>query len=169
MALPPQPKIRGRGSLSPLAALPAEDDWRDPQDIPESRSTAGLYVLLKEEEIVYVGISSDIYRRIHEHRLEGAKVFDDWRWLPCGSGSERLRLEALLILAHLPTHNRALTLGLGPSGVWQLPGPASLAPPIHRPEQPSHKRTSARARSSAEAHVAYYNAKRPKRRRRSPL
>jgi hypothetical protein len=70
---------------------------------------AGIYFLFDGKEIVYVGQSSDIFRRIYEHssgRSKGAKKkFDTWEYFEIADDAERLRAEDLLILALKPKYN----------------------------------------------------------------
>lgn len=70
---------------------------------------AGIYFLFDGQEIVYVGQSSDIFRRIYEHssgRSKGKnKKFDTWEYFEINEESERLRTENLLISALKPKYN----------------------------------------------------------------
>lgn len=70
---------------------------------------AGVYFLFDGKEIVYVGQSADIFRRIYEHssgRAKGEKKkFDTWEYFEISDEAERLRAEHLLILALKPKYN----------------------------------------------------------------
>lgn len=70
---------------------------------------AGVYFLFDGKEIVYVGQSADIFRRIYEHssgRAKGEKKkFDTWEYFEIADEAERLRAEHLLILALRPKYN----------------------------------------------------------------
>lgn len=63
----------------------------------------GIYFLIKNGEIVYVGQSSDIYRRISEHRLgvpkrKGPpKDFDEWDYYEIEDEDKRDVVEYFLI------------------------------------------------------------------------
>ena len=70
---------------------------------------AGVYFLFDGKEIVYVGQSADIFRRIYEHssgRAKGEKKkFDTWEYIEISDEAERFRAEHLLILALRPKYN----------------------------------------------------------------
>ena len=70
---------------------------------------AGVYFLFDGKEIVYVGQSADIFRRIYEHssgRAKGEKKkFDTWEYIEIPDEAERFRAEHLLILALRPKYN----------------------------------------------------------------
>jgi excinuclease UvrABC nuclease subunit len=89
-----------------------EDDLdRDPMPVP------GLYALCDEEdEPLYIGQSNDIKRRLNEHRKQGTKKFARIRYYPVYQFSERLRLEAILILCTRPQYNRAVNVGIRANG-----------------------------------------------------
>lgn len=67
--------------------------------IPADSLKCGVYFLISDEKVMYVGQSVNIDARLAHHRLAG-KVFDRWHWIPCrrdGLDSlERLYLNALL-------------------------------------------------------------------------
>jgi len=96
--------------------------WASEADLPQ-RIVSGVYVLLNlAGEPVYVGQSSDVARRLEEHRLGTDAVSGPYKtqpkdfhralFLPVSSNSDRLRLEAILVLAIAPQLNRALFLRL---------------------------------------------------------
>jgi hypothetical protein len=70
---------------------------------------AGVYFLFDGKDIVYVGQSADIFRRIYEHssgRAKGEKKkFDTWESIEISDEAERFRAEHLLILALRPKYN----------------------------------------------------------------
>ena len=70
---------------------------------------AGVYFLFDGKDIVYVGQSADIFRRIYEHssgRAKGEKKkFDTWEYIEIPDEAERFRAENLLILALRPKYN----------------------------------------------------------------
>lgn len=41
----------------------------------------GIYFLIKEGEVVYVGQSTNVFARVPKHRKD--KEFDSWHWVPC--------------------------------------------------------------------------------------
>ena len=63
----------------------------------------GIYFLIKDEEVVYVGQSIEIFRRIGKHRNEG-KDFDSFAFIECEK-SELDKLEAKYITALAPELN----------------------------------------------------------------
>lgn len=76
-------------------------------------SISGVYFLIKNGTVVYVGESSDIYRRIPEHR-RGMKChgnlkqdFDEWEYIAINNGASRRRAERLLIQMLRPEWNIA--------------------------------------------------------------
>lgn len=74
--------------------------------IPLRRNSA-VYFLLCEEEVIYVGQSSDVMARISRHRREGKK-FDAFAYMEC-EPEDLDRLETLYINAFVPREN--LTFG----------------------------------------------------------
>lgn len=73
--------------------------------IPTS-CASGVYFLLREREVVYVGQSVDVLHRIARHRREG-KAFDSFAYIECPV-DDLDRLEALYIKAFVPRENLAL-------------------------------------------------------------
>jgi GIY-YIG catalytic domain-containing protein len=105
-----------------LADLPRPDQFKSEDDLAqESRPVCGLYILINlSGDVVYVGQSSNIQARLRQHRRDATKKFRTLEYYPLDSELSRLQLEAILILALLPRHNRALALGLAPGKVWEL-------------------------------------------------
>lgn len=84
---------------------------------------AGIYLLTYKGEVVYVGQSRDLLRRLYEHRLNylrfksgkkghpysqaKAVLFDGIQILPCNP-FELDRLERQYIALHQPKHNKKL-------------------------------------------------------------
>lgn len=70
---------------------------------------AGVYFLFDGKEIVYVGQSADIFRRIYEHssgRAKGEKKkFDTWEYIEISDEAERFCVENFLILSLRPKYN----------------------------------------------------------------
>jgi len=68
----------------------------------------GVYVLIRSGEVVYVGQSNCMLRRIAKHLSDGAKNFDDFE---CEYVPEHLRREAeeTLISFYCPEYNVALS------------------------------------------------------------
>ena len=69
------------------------------------KSLVGVYFLIKDEQIVYVGQSVDVLRRISRHR-DNDILFDSFTIVFCEKG-EMDGLEAKYIDAFLPKYNRA--------------------------------------------------------------
>ena len=68
---------------------------------------SGVYFLYDGEELVYIGQSDNIYRRIGQHIYEAEKKFDSFCFYP--AGEERIILESYLINKFHPKYN--LTCG----------------------------------------------------------
>jgi hypothetical protein len=64
----------------------------------------GVYFLISNDEVVYVGRSSNIYERLGAHVNRGRIVFDRVHTMPA-AGLEQERLEQLYIAAFAPKHN----------------------------------------------------------------
>lgn len=71
----------------------------------------GVYFLYDGREIVYVGESDNLFRRIGQHIADGSKKFDRFEIYPT---AERKTLEGFLIRALKPKYN----LALGTDGLW---------------------------------------------------
>jgi hypothetical protein len=65
---------------------------------------SGVYFLIKDKVVVYVGQSMFVRGRIKKHEEAGKIPFDEWRWTPC-SHINLLSLEAIHIHAWLPQFN----------------------------------------------------------------
>lgn len=70
--------------------------------IPTARAS-GVYFLLSEGEVTYVGQSVDVLHRVARHRREG-RAYDAFSYIEC-ERSEMDRLEALYIKAFIPVGN----------------------------------------------------------------
>ena len=66
--------------------------------------TTGVYFLYDADEIVYIGESDNVFRRIGQHIAEGKKIFDHFEIYPT---PDRKRLEGFLIRALQPKYNRS--------------------------------------------------------------
>lgn len=69
-------------------------------------STAGVYLLLQGDRIVYVGSSEDMPTRVVAHRSNG-RQFDRAYYISVPGAKDRARLEAILIATLRPEQNRA--------------------------------------------------------------
>ena len=45
--------------------------------------TKGVYFLFDDKQLVYIGESDNIYRRIGQHIYDGTKKFDSFEIFPC--------------------------------------------------------------------------------------
>lgn len=63
----------------------------------------GIYFLVRNERVVYVGQTLDIEDRVREHVLHG-KRFDRYYWVKCAP-EDRLKLEAVYIKELRPEEN----------------------------------------------------------------
>lgn len=70
------------------------------------RHGSGIYFLLRNKEVVYVGQSVDVLGRISRHRREG-RAFDAYAYIDCAP-EEMDRLERLYIRAFVPEENMSL-------------------------------------------------------------
>lgn len=62
--------------------------------------TEGVYFLFDGDELVYIGTTDNLYRRIGEHVAQGKKMFDRFEFYPT---TDRMRLEGFLIETLGPT------------------------------------------------------------------
>ena len=71
----------------------------------------GVYFLYWERELVYVGQTNDIFRRISEHAHgrvkpgQKKKAFDSWSYVECDSEEMRISIENLIISLKHPKYN----------------------------------------------------------------
>ena len=76
---------------------------------------AGIYMLYDKNELVYIGETNDIYRRISEHangrRKPGQQIkeFDHWAYIECNDEKARKKFENFLILLYKPKYNEDLS------------------------------------------------------------
>lgn len=80
------------------------------QDIVETAIPTGIptgvYFLIAEGRITYVGQTKDVFARVSKHRRDG-KVFDAYNFIPCDA-ADLDRLESMYIAALLPHQNSKL-------------------------------------------------------------
>lgn len=72
--------------------------------LDRSFDNSGVYFLFSDEEVVYVGQSNCVLRRIGEHMSDCLKVFDGVAMLPC-LDLNRLWLEEQYIKLYRPRYN----------------------------------------------------------------
>lgn len=64
---------------------------------------AGVYFLINENRVVYVGETACIMSRLFQHKQD--KEFDGFRFIRLEDATERLRLEKAYIQKYAPKHN----------------------------------------------------------------
>lgn len=67
------------------------------------RRQSGIYFLVLNARIVYVGQSMDVWQRVQQHRITGRR-FDSFAWVPCPL-HDLDRLEAHCISKFVPEQN----------------------------------------------------------------
>lgn len=74
-------------------------------EIDMSQFRSGVYMLVRDNRVVYVGSSIEVINRVGSHRIGYArKQFDRAFFLPC-QANERLEIEGALIRFFLPEYN----------------------------------------------------------------
>ena len=73
-------------------------------DVPRE-SNCGVYFLIRDDRIVYVGQSIDVVERVARHRKDATTTFNRAAWIPC-EPSRLCDVEMFWIRAILPEHNR---------------------------------------------------------------
>jgi hypothetical protein len=74
--------------------------------IPAPEQVAGVYRYYHQGEVVYVGESHHIFRRLGQHQYRGKIIFDSYDYTPVNDPEERLRVELYYIQLHRPRYNR---------------------------------------------------------------
>lgn len=101
--------------LQAMAAVPHDLEEVLEAAIPYGSGT-GVYFLIKDKEVIYIGQSIDVFHRMARHRREN-RAFDSFAYLECPK--ERLdELEAAYITAFVPFLN--FSLGRVPKGVTKF-------------------------------------------------
>ena len=70
------------------------------------RSVQGIYALIQNSKIVYIGYSKNVYIRSLEHIADGKIVFNDLKCMPYVNREEGLIYEMALISIAKPIHNK---------------------------------------------------------------
>lgn len=65
----------------------------------------GVYLLRREQSVVYVGQSQNVYKRIVQHMERAPFNFDSFSFMECVNSDERMQLEAKLINDMEPIEN----------------------------------------------------------------
>ena len=76
------------------------------------KATKGIYFLFDKDEIVYIGQSNFIEKRIFEHTND--KSFTSWNFIEFNSNEDLNDLEADYILKHKPKYNKTIP----PNNIW---------------------------------------------------
>ena len=83
--------------------------------------TEGVYFLYDGDELVYIGTTDNLYRRIGEHIAQGKKIFDRFEFYPT---TDRIRLEGFLIQTLKPKYN------VSSGADWFFPRSTDLFPSL---------------------------------------
>jgi excinuclease UvrABC nuclease subunit len=90
-------------------------------DLDKAPPFSGIYALFAANgECLYLGQSVSIRIRLQEHR-RSKKWFQDvtsLKVMKCEDNHRRLVVESLLVLLHMPCHNRTIKLGRNADGTW---------------------------------------------------
>ena len=86
--------------------------------IPVEAPVFGIYFLLENEQVVYVGKSKDCRARIQQHMND--KSFDAYTISECDLGIDLDELEAVHIAHYLPRDNRQIPEALGFISIYQV-------------------------------------------------
>jgi len=78
----------------------------------------GVYFLLQDDEVVYIGKSNDALRRLSQHRAENQKTFNRVFMVRCQL-VELDRLEALYIDKYRPKYNTTIPVVPKNAVVWR--------------------------------------------------
>jgi len=76
-------------------------------------------LLYKGKELVYIGDTSQLSKRIYQHKYNGLIDFDNVFYCPIESRIKRKQLETLLITEHRPKYN--ITYNIDNIHKWPLP------------------------------------------------
>lgn len=69
----------------------------------DASAACGIYFLIREGEVSYIGQTKDVFLRLSKHRRDGRR-FDAYNFLPCPE-SELDRMERMYIEAFMPKEN----------------------------------------------------------------
>jgi len=76
--------------------------------LDKSHSVSAVYFLFNNDELVYIGMSKNVFYRIKTHLLEKSKIFTNWAYieLPINDLSN---IEAMFIKKYMPIYNNDVT------------------------------------------------------------
>ncbi|MDR3533977.1 MAG: hypothetical protein P4L90_25855 [Rhodopila sp.] len=89
--------------------------------VPIGGIKCGVYFLIRDRRIVYVGRAVHIDMRVASHVWDGYKKFDSWSWIDC-QASEQAATERAMINRFMPEYNVDSTTRM-------LRGERDLCPP----------------------------------------
>jgi len=78
-------------------------------DLKEVKILAGVYFLIRQDTVIYIGRSRNIQERLAVHNLDKTKTLHWWDSVLCieeHDEKERARLETRLINTHWPELNK---------------------------------------------------------------
>lgn len=101
-------------------SLPQPEHFKEESELAGQTRVGGVYLLLSKGEVVYVGQSGHIRRRIMQHRADRPRGFDACVFYPLDDLSSRLSVEGILILGLCPPLNHGLNLGLSKGKIWAI-------------------------------------------------
>lgn len=78
----------------------------------EEDMTSGVYFLLKEDVVVYVGQSTNCAARVNVHVTSGIKDFDSYSIISIEDENERNDTEIANILKYVPKYNKTIPAAL---------------------------------------------------------
>lgn len=92
-----------------LNSVPRPETWimAEANALARSPFSPGNYCLWQRDEIVYVGETKNIHRRLQDHLRDVDKPFDRASWLVV-HGPERRVIEKLILCAYAPRWNNEL-------------------------------------------------------------
>lgn len=102
------------------AHLPNLTEFKSEAWLDRSGRVGGIYLLYKDDVVVYIGQSANVASRLKTHRKEALKEFHTARVYPLDDLQSRVILEGILILYFRPPYNRGLNLGLSCGRVWEV-------------------------------------------------
>ena len=71
-------------------------------------TVSGIYFLINEDEIVYVGQASDILNRVYFHAKDKSKVFDSFSFVDIDNDADFNAIEAEYIFRFGPMYNKSM-------------------------------------------------------------
>lgn len=117
--------------LNAMAAVPHDLEEVLEAAIPYGSGT-GIYFLIKDKEVIYIGQSVDVFHRMARHRRDN-RQFDSFAYLECEA--DRLdELECAYITAFVPFLN--VSLGKMPKGVTKF---ETITSPIRQQRTPARE------------------------------